>query len=163
MCWDICQLDINSHPVPKVALELNHFSFPDTRCLRQILSFHRIQQILVRSANSTCRERAIINVTILHSYQPLQILRLLFFFFIISAIFALSNVATSALRKENQQLHKTGCYREVKADNPPFLSVSEDIIQTHAGTKPAERGWRTAGIWLQRDRIVFVRFQMWIY
>jgi len=37
-----------------------------------------------------------------------------------------------------QQLYKTGCYQEVKADNP--LEGSEGIIQTHASKKPAEIG-----------------------
>lgn len=55
-------------------------------------------------------------------------------FLFISAISVLSNVATSAEKDAfSQQLYKTGCYQEVKADNP--LACSEGIIQTHAGKK----------------------------
>lgn len=87
-----------------------------------------------------------INFTILESYQLEQILfSFFFFFFLLIYLFQLSPYSQMLLpplkKKKNsfsKQLYKTGCYREVRADNP--LACSEGIIQTHAGKKASEIG-----------------------
>lgn len=88
-----------------------------------------------------------INFTILESYQLEQILfSFFFFFFLLIYLFQLSPYSQMLLprlekkkkKSFSKQLYKTGCYREVRADNP--LACSEGIIQTHAGKKASEIG-----------------------
>lgn len=88
-----------------------------------------------------------INFTILESYQLEQILfSFSFFFFYLFIYFSYLRILKCCYlgwkkkkkKSFSKQLYKTGCYREVRADNP--LACSEGIIQTHAGKKASEIG-----------------------
>lgn len=142
----------SSHHVPKVALELSYLAITDTGCYewKSFPFFCIVCEILVRSAISTFSLR---KTDCNQFYHPGVLsaradpLFFFFFFFLtylfISAISVFSNVATSAGKKKkrksfSKQLYKTGCYREVRADNP--LACSEGIIQTHAGKKASAIG-----------------------
>ena len=160
-----------------MALELSYLAITDRGCYewKSFPFFCIVCEILVRSAISTFLLRKTDRNQFYHPEvlsaraDPLFFFFLFFFFFFtylfISAISVFSNVATSAGKKKkkkknsfSKQLYKTGCYREVRADNP--LACSEGIIQTHAGKKASEigpvglLGFQT-GTWDQHDSITF--------
>lgn len=140
----------SSHHVPKVALELSYLAITDTGCYewKSFPFFCIVCEILVRSAISTFSLR---KTDCNQFYHPGVLsaradpLFFFFFLFLLIYLFQLSPYSQMLLpplkKKKNsfsKQLYKTGCYREVRADNP--LACSEGIIQTHAGKKASEIG-----------------------
>ena len=160
MITEFYQLAHSSHHVPKVALELSYLAITDTGCYerKSFPFFCIVCEILVRSATSTF----LLRKTDCNQFYHPEVLSAqtdpLFYFFIYFSYLRILKCCYLGWKKKkknsfSKQLYKTGCYREVRADNP--LACSEGIIQTHAGKKASEIGRFQTGTWDQHDSITF--------